>query len=148
MDLELQESDIIFSSMWSSGELLDRYGMPPVVVVVDESACDHKSTSRNTTGKEMVFRTVPIDIPCRLRHQKWKSAGSRSSASRGHRFQGYEGGEDDEDGEMEPPHVIMGRRIAGKVTFSVCTGMGRTLKGRDLREVRNSILKLTGFLES
>lgn len=42
-----------------------------------------------------------------------------------------------------PPHVIVGRRIPGKMAFSVCT-----LKGRDLRRVRNSILRMTGFLEA
>nr|XP_016462102.1 PREDICTED: uncharacterized protein LOC107785338 [Nicotiana tabacum] len=54
-----------------------------------------------------------------------------------------------DDEEMVPPHVITGRRIAGKMTsFSVCTGYGRTLKGRDLSQVRNSILRMTGFLET
>ncbi|KAE8689864.1 Pentatricopeptide repeat superfamily protein [Hibiscus syriacus] len=57
--------------------------------------------------------------------------------------------EDRDDGrEIVPPHVISGRRIAAKMAFSVCIGNGRTLKGRDLSEVRNSILKLTGFLEA
>ena len=58
--------------------------------------------------------------------------------------------EDDEqeDKEMVPPHVITGRRVAGKMAFSVCTGNGRTLKGRDLSKVRNSILRMTGFLET
>ncbi|XP_060192310.1 protein S40-1-like [Lycium barbarum] len=57
--------------------------------------------------------------------------------------------DDDDDDEIVPPHVITGRRIAGKMmAFSVCTGNGRTLKGRDLSQVRNSILKMTGFLET
>ncbi|XP_073030876.1 protein S40-1-like [Primulina eburnea] len=56
---------------------------------------------------------------------------------------------DGDDGEMVPPHIIIGRRVAGKMmSFSVCTGNGRTLKGRDLSEVRNSILRKTGFLET
>lgn len=56
---------------------------------------------------------------------------------------------EDCDGEMVPPHVIVGRRVAGKMmAFSVCTGNGRTLKGRDLSQVRNSVLRLTGFLET
>ncbi|XP_028764915.1 uncharacterized protein LOC114747815 [Neltuma alba] len=53
-----------------------------------------------------------------------------------------------EDEGMVPPHVLVGRRIAGKMAFSVCTGNGRTLKGRDLSRVRNSILRMTGFLET
>ncbi|GKU94314.1 hypothetical protein SLEP1_g7828 [Rubroshorea leprosula] len=53
-----------------------------------------------------------------------------------------------EEGGIVPPHVILGRRIAGKMAFSVCTGNGRTLKGRDLSQVRNRILRMTGFLET
>ncbi|KAK8524572.1 hypothetical protein V6N13_015591 [Hibiscus sabdariffa] len=56
--------------------------------------------------------------------------------------------EDVEEGETVPPHVILGRRIAGEMAFSVCTGNGRTLKGRDLSQVRNSIHRMTGFLEA
>ncbi|CAN1283390.1 hypothetical protein LINPERPRIM_LOCUS18341 [Linum perenne] len=54
----------------------------------------------------------------------------------------------DESEELVPPHVILGRRLAGKMAFSVCTGNGRTLKGRDLSQVRNSVLRMTGFLET
>ncbi|THU50679.1 hypothetical protein C4D60_Mb06t22840 [Musa balbisiana] len=50
-------------------------------------------------------------------------------------------------GEMIPPHLIVASRMADKMAFSVCVGNGRTLKGRDLRRVRNTILRLTGFLE-
>ncbi|XP_013596564.1 PREDICTED: uncharacterized protein LOC106304714 [Brassica oleracea var. oleracea] len=50
---------------------------------------------------------------------------------------------------MVPPHLIVGRRMEGcQMAFSVCTGNGRTLKGRDLSRVRNSVLRLTGFLEA
>ncbi|BAT87269.1 hypothetical protein LR48_Vigan09g226900 [Vigna angularis] len=57
-------------------------------------------------------------------------------------------GEEEELEEMRPPHEIVRQRVAGKMAFSVCTGNGRTLKGRDLSQVRNSILRLTGFLEA
>ncbi|XP_013615852.1 PREDICTED: uncharacterized protein LOC106322327, partial [Brassica oleracea var. oleracea] len=41
---------------------------------------------------------------------------------------------------MVPPHLIVGRRMEGcQMAFSVCTGNGRTLKGRDLSRVRNSV---------
>jgi hypothetical protein len=29
----------------------------------------------------------------------------------------------------------------------MCAGKGRTLKGRDLRNIRNLVLKMTGFIE-
>ncbi|KAK1420381.1 hypothetical protein QVD17_21926 [Tagetes erecta] len=61
----------------------------------------------------------------------------------------YEYEEEEEDGEMMvPPHVMARRRMAEKMAFSVCYGMGRTLKGRDLSEMRNSVLRMTGFLET
>lgn len=48
-------------------------------------------------------------------------------------------------GEVVPPHVLLARRRAA---FSMCSGQGRTLKGRDLRRVRDSVLRMTGFIES
>ncbi|XP_062209599.1 protein S40-7-like [Phragmites australis] len=54
---------------------------------------------------------------------------------------------DDEEGEAEmmPPHVVAARRHAR--SSSVLEGAGRTLKGRDLRRVRNAVLRQTGFLD-
>ncbi|XVF55766.1 hypothetical protein PTKIN_Ptkin06aG0063500 [Pterospermum kingtungense] len=56
-----------------------------------------------------------------------------------------------EDGEQEmlPPHEIVARGsgVSPKTTFSVHEGVGRTLKGRDLRQVRNAIWRKTGFLD-
>lgn len=48
-----------------------------------------------------------------------------------------------------PPHVLVARRRLGGRTaaYSMCAGKGRTLKGRDLRDVRNRVLKMTGFIE-
>jgi hypothetical protein len=54
--------------------------------------------------------------------------------------------EDEEDGEeVVPPHVVAARRHAR--SSSVLEGAGRTLKGRDLRSVRNAVLRQTGFLD-
>ncbi|KAJ4981291.1 hypothetical protein NE237_032128 [Protea cynaroides] len=53
-----------------------------------------------------------------------------------------------EDAEMVPPHLIVADRNARHVAFSVCKGNGRSLRGRELRRVRNSILRMTGFLET
>ncbi|KAJ3706620.1 hypothetical protein LUZ61_010325 [Rhynchospora tenuis] len=53
-------------------------------------------------------------------------------------------GEDDME-EMVPPHVIVAR--SHMTSFSVLEGAGRTLKGRDLRRVRNAVLQKTGFLD-
>ncbi|OEL19075.1 hypothetical protein BAE44_0019908 [Dichanthelium oligosanthes] len=54
--------------------------------------------------------------------------------------------EDDDDGEpVVPPHEMAARRAAAAA--SVMEGAGRTLKGRDLRRVRNAVWRTTGFLD-
>ncbi|KAM7526019.1 hypothetical protein LguiA_015921 [Lonicera macranthoides] len=53
----------------------------------------------------------------------------------------------DEEEGMLPPHEIVARGSRSpKTTFSVLEGAGRTLKGRDLRQVRNAVWRQTGFL--
>ncbi|XP_060202805.1 protein S40-7-like [Lycium barbarum] len=52
--------------------------------------------------------------------------------------------DDVEDEEMVPPHVMVAQ---SHVTFSVFEGVGRTLKGRDLRRVRNAVFQKTGFID-
>ncbi|KAF7805720.1 Senescence regulator [Senna tora] len=44
-----------------------------------------------------------------------------------------------------PPHVMVARKSAQ--TCSVLEGAGRTLKGRDLRMVRNAVWRQTGFID-
>jgi hypothetical protein len=72
--------------------------------------------------------TRPIDIP---------SVSGAPDERRG-------GAGEEEDGERSPPHVLMARR---REAFSVCSGQGRTLKGRDLTRTRDSVLRMTGFIE-
>lgn len=57
--------------------------------------------------------------------------------------------EDDDGDNMVPPHEWIARKLARSQisSFSVCEGIGRTLKGRDLSKMRNAILTKTGFLE-
>ncbi|KAB1221465.1 hypothetical protein CJ030_MR2G007588 [Morella rubra] len=50
-----------------------------------------------------------------------------------------------DDAEMVPPHVIIDRRITRQMSSVFITG---NLKGRDLSKVRNSVLRMTGFLET
>ncbi|CAJ1962079.1 unnamed protein product [Sphenostylis stenocarpa] len=58
----------------------------------------------------------PVTIPERM-VRRWGSAEVEEEAE-----------------EMTPPHEILRRRVAAKMAFSVCTGNGRTLKGRDLSQ--------------
>lgn len=55
------------------------------------------------------------------------------------------------DATMLPPHEMVARASAGgagpAAPFSMLEGAGRTLKGRDLRRVRDAVLRQTGFLD-
>ncbi|KAL5763724.1 hypothetical protein ACOSP7_016079 [Xanthoceras sorbifolium] len=52
--------------------------------------------------------------------------------------------EEDMGGEMVvPPHELVGRGQSPIVACSVLEGAGRTLKGRDLRQVRNAVWRQT-----
>jgi hypothetical protein len=56
------------------------------------------------------------------------------------------GADDDKDDDHDnrlPPHEYLARTRGA--SFSVHEGIGRTLKGRDLRQVRNAIWKKVGF---
>ncbi|KAL9235431.1 hypothetical protein vseg_010189 [Gypsophila vaccaria] len=57
--------------------------------------------------------------------------------------------DDDDDDEMLPPHEMVARRLADTpvLSTSVLEGAGRTLKGRDLRQVRNAVFRHTGFID-
>lgn len=60
-----------------------------------------------------------------------------------------DGDEEGNEHEMIPPHVHIARRLAQTPVYStsVLEGVGRTLKGRDLRQVRNAVWRHTGFLD-
>ncbi|RRT62809.1 hypothetical protein B296_00023731 [Ensete ventricosum] len=122
---ELSESDV----MWPDGH--ERRPCDP------HKACSSSSRARTWTT------SAPVAIP-RAREIPSKSAyaGRRRSSNN----------DDTSDREDDvgsiPPHVIIARRPADTIAFSVRVGKGRTLKGRDLSRVRNSILQMTGFLET
>ncbi|XP_068497619.1 protein S40-1-like [Phaseolus vulgaris] len=85
----------------------------------------------------------PMDVP------DWSKIYGKS-CTKGSRDAGAcNKGGDDEDDDMVPPHEWIARKLARSQisSFSVCEGMGRTLKGRDLSKVRNAILAKTGFIE-
>ncbi|CAD6268406.1 unnamed protein product [Miscanthus lutarioriparius] len=76
-------------------------------------------------------RSAPVRIPSEpARRGRWAHAG---------------GSAEDSGEAVVPPHEIVARRAAAH--SSVLEGAGRTLKGRDLRRVRNAVLRRTGFLD-
>lgn len=57
-----------------------------------------------------------------------------------------------EDDEWIPPHEFLKKKRAAYTglpwSFSMCQGIGRTLKGRDALEFRDAVLRMTGFIEN
>lgn len=84
--------------------------------------------------------SAPVNVPSMMRNPKKFGQLSEFSEER-------ENNEDDDDDEEEmlPPHEIVAMKL--KSTSSVLEGVGRTLKGRDLRQVRNAVWRQTGFLD-
>uniref|UniRef100_A0ACD5V4D4 Uncharacterized protein n=1 Tax=Avena sativa TaxID=4498 RepID=A0ACD5V4D4_AVESA len=84
-------------------------------------------------------QSAPVAVP----------AWSKATADRRRREAEQEAAdnEDDEDDEelVVPPHEMAARRAAAAA--SVMEGAGRTLKGRDLRRMRNAVWRTTGFLD-
>lgn len=120
---EFQESEVIFPDDFDSRSPSRR-----------ESR--NRGKRRRLTASVAKISSVPVSIPV--------SAARIECFNCAEAEYDYGGG-----GEMVPPHVIVGRRVAGKMmALSICTGKGRVVKGRDLREFRNLVLRVTGFLET
>ena len=108
----------------------------------------------------MVRRRLPPDRPAWLKfHQsapvnvpvmsKETLEAMRRSRAR-YQFDHIDDDDDDDvegDGKMLPPHEVIDSRQSPMVTCSVLEGVGRTLKGRDLRQVRNAVFRKTGFID-
>ncbi|CAM0954404.1 unnamed protein product [Alopecurus aequalis] len=93
--------------------------------------------------------SAPVDVPRRKRRSRSGRRPTRLSRT-GAASTATVGCTNDAK-RAAPPHVLAERRrwLAGRSTaaYSMCAGKGRTLKGRDLRNVRNLVLRMTGFLE-
>jgi len=129
MSEEFLESEVLFFNQIHQSEAEDKKVLMKLKKEEEINSDDEIDQAADKKKKKMV-RSMPMNIPEGIFHR---------------RGNGYE--EDEDEEEMVPPHLIMARRLAGKMTFSMCSGHGRTLKGRDLSRVRNSILRMTGFIE-
>ncbi|KAF7024744.1 hypothetical protein CFC21_037044 [Triticum aestivum] len=83
-------------------------------------------------------QSAPVNVPvARMRRPPFEAFASEPD-------------EEEDDEEMLPPHEMVARsraRESPMTTFSVLEGAGRTLKGRDLRQVRNAVWRKTGLLD-
>lgn len=95
---------------------------------------------------ERFYQSAPRSVPITAgKLGTWEMGGGGGGGV------GSVDGSDEEEGDqMLPPHEIVARRSSAAspfTSFSVLEGQGRTLKGRDLRRVRNAVLTRTGFLD-
>ncbi|XP_020599098.1 uncharacterized protein LOC110038562 [Phalaenopsis equestris] len=117
---ELSESDV----MWPENENASHR-----TAIKRSVEPDNRRRSGISRRRE---RTEPVSIPPAVARRPFEESESESETE-----------------EMVPPHVLVSRRwSSASVAFSLSSGPGRALKGRDLRHVRNSVLRMTGFLES
>ncbi|KAJ0233670.1 hypothetical protein HA466_0280210 [Hirschfeldia incana] len=140
MSEEFDESEIIFSDSFfpirRREDVIEKENRPVNFRENSESRMRNtlrpsKTTPLPSSPAGFSSSSLPVNIPGR----KYSEDEEYSEEDGGRR--------------MVPPHLIVGRRMErGQMAFSVCTGHGRTLKGRDLSRVRNSVLRLTGFLEA
>jgi hypothetical protein len=136
MDQELQEADVL----WPQRSDHSRDS-------ADDGTGVDREIAEVSSPPEL---SSPVAVPGRKRRSRSWTASD----------QPFTDGSSGEDGDVictndakrsVPPHVLAERRrrLAGRSTaaYSMCAGKGRTLKGRDLRNVRNLVLKMTGFIE-
>ncbi|GLT40677.1 hypothetical protein SLA2020_147910 [Shorea laevis] len=94
------------------------------------------SGSRNLLQQQ----SAPVNVPL---------LSIAAAKERNNKFLEMDYYDEEKDHEMLPPHEIVARGsgVSPKTTFSMLEGTGRTLKGRDLRRVRNAVWRKTGFLD-
>ena len=106
------------------------------------------STKRGGAGDSGVGGTpasLPVSIPdwSKILREEYKDNRRRSESDN----DDVEGDDWSEGGVRIPPHEFLAKQMARTriASFSVHEGIGRTLKGNDLRRVRNAIFEKTGF---
>ncbi|KAI3822596.1 hypothetical protein L1987_10190 [Smallanthus sonchifolius] len=92
-----------------------------------------KTHRRHEKTVPVAGKSLPVNIP------EWSKILRDSDTLRSSNGDDVDGGDD----EWLPPHEYLAR--IRSASLSVHEGVGRTLKGRDLRRLRNAIWKQTGF---
>ncbi|XVF70695.1 hypothetical protein PTKIN_Ptkin11bG0183100 [Pterospermum kingtungense] len=146
--------------------------IPRTLSATNNSSSSNIASSSSSSSHEpnggVKQQSAPVNIPdwSKISSSKSNKASSRNGpwhdddddvggGGRGGDGDEYDDDDDEEEEEEEeynskvPPHEFLARRLARSQisSFSVFEGVGRKLKGRDLRKVRNAVLTKTGFLE-
>ncbi|CAN1128564.1 hypothetical protein LINPERPRIM_LOCUS22456 [Linum perenne] len=113
--LSSSPSSTASSSSNSSSRLIPSIPKPP----------QDRLPSSSSFSKHHHPQSAPVNVPVL----------SKAMRRRDREIDEIDEDENEDDGEMLPPHEIVARSQTPDVAFSVLEGVGRTLKGRDLRQV-------------
>lgn len=100
---------------------------------------NNESVGDSPRGGHHMATSAPVNVP------DWSKILRVDSVES---LQGLDDRMEDGDSEMVPPHEYLAREYTRRqeiAATSVFEGMGRTLKGRDLRRVRDAVWSQTGF---
>ncbi|XP_060973116.1 protein S40-2 [Cannabis sativa] len=156
IDQEFEEEEIWGSVKKTDQDYFSTTGMRKSLVSSSSSSSAPRMIPRkptnNNEAKVVVTHqsSAPMEIPDWSKIYGKNNGTTMTNGYHDHDvyYNGDEDNNDDDDG-MVPPHEWIARKLARNQisSFSVCEGIGRTLKGRDLSKVRNAVLTKTGFLE-
>lgn len=143
---EFEESDIWSSN--SNSNTVSALDQPKKSIPMrDPKKLGNRKMSvqaERTTSSKATSASLPVNIPdwSKILKDDYKGQRRRESDDDFEDEDDYDD-DDDEESQRMPPHEYLARKRGA--SLSVHEGIGRTLKGRDLRRVRNAIWKKTGF---
>ncbi|OIT19469.1 PREDICTED: uncharacterized protein LOC109221392 [Nicotiana attenuata] len=144
---EIREIGSNFSKSKESSSNFSPRRLPTAVKMIP------KSNKNSIHEPKIAQQSAPVNIPDWSKIYGTTSKQTDDCGGGGYSFvrnsRESDEEEDDYEGETMPPHQWLAKKHERSQisSFSVCEGVGRTLKGRDLSRVRNAILSKTGFLE-
>lgn len=129
-------SDTLFefdeSEIWRSNETAET-NKKPIPTSRASKRVSKKSLDLTNNRISMASASLPVNIP------DW----SKILKEEYHHSKDEDCDYEENDDGLVPPHEYLAMRRGA--SFSVHEGIGRTLKGRDLRSVRNAIWQKVGF---
>ncbi|KAG8082846.1 hypothetical protein GUJ93_ZPchr0014g47598 [Zizania palustris] len=146
-ELELDERDVVWSSSSSStspSSWTSTNSSPSLTPSASSGGGIRRPVSSRafppvaSQPSELHHQSAPVAVPT------WPKGKKDSDRHLPEMLHGADNDEDDDE-LVVPPHEMAARRAAAAA--SVMEGAGRTLKGRDLRRVRNAVWRTTGFLD-
>ncbi|KAH7513205.1 hypothetical protein FEM48_Zijuj12G0171700 [Ziziphus jujuba var. spinosa] len=143
---EFEESDIWNSKPNSDSNTVSALDQPKKSIPMrDPKKLGSRKISvqaERTTSSKVTSASLPMNIPdwSKILKDDYKEPRRRESDDD---FEDGDDDDNDDESERMPPHEYLARKRGA--SLSVHEGIGRTLKGRDLRRVRNAIWKKTGF---